>query len=121
KVISHYGGLSDDELSVFAGKVVQSLTDNPNFTTTVPPFEELQALAEEYRLLQEVASRGGSKLDRENRNETRGRLLAALSQLAHFVNVEANGSLAKLISSGLIPVKHRESMTIPGVVQRIRL
>ena len=121
KVISSYVGLSDDELSVFGGKVVQSLTDNANFATTIPPLTDLESLSEDYRLKQENASHGGSTLDKRLRDEAKVQLLTALSRLAHFVNVESNGNLAKLTSSGLILQKSAESTRVPSVVSRVRL
>lgn len=119
KVISNYTSQTDSELSILAGKVVGSLTDNENFTDLNPALEDLKELTDDYRAKLEVASRGGSVFEVSLKNESRNALIGGLRILAHHVNMIADGSLAILSSTGLILTKQPSAVQVPGVSERI--
>lgn len=121
KVISSYKYLSDDELAALAGKILGAMTGNPNFENPTPALEVLEEVVTDYRTKHEIAIRGGSVLEKRQKNESREHLLGQLTQLAHYVNTIAVGRPAVLTSSALILAKQPSGLTVPTVIDRVLL
>lgn len=124
KVISHYGNMSDFELSTIAGRIVKAMQSsgamvyfpNPN-----PDTSELEVIANDYIEKHEIASRRGSALEISQKNERRQMLLHALKNLANYVNDVADGNLPMLLSTGMILANQGSPLMVPLVTERIQL
>ncbi|MFD2966322.1 fibronectin type III domain-containing protein [Sphingobacterium bambusae] len=116
-----YTNLRNEELAVLAGKVSIALADNPHFTTTNTLIESFMELAADYMEKLQVAIRGGSKNDKELKDESRVKLLDAFRELAHLVNSVAQGSAAIISSTALIPGKPSSTLTKPGPIMLVRM
>jgi len=116
-----YSHLRYEELAVLAGKVSNALTDNPNFTSPNTLIETFTELAADYIAKLQVAIRGGSKNDNDQKEESRVKLLAAFRELANLVNSVAQGSAAIISSSALILGKPNSALTKPGLILLVRM
>lgn len=95
---------------------------NPHFSSTIKPSaEEVFDAAEDYRIKHEIAINGGSTLDKKLKNDSKTKLLATLTHLAHSVNIEARGDVVALSSTGLILAKQPSPLLAPGVSTRLQL
>ncbi len=121
KVKTDYGRLSDDELSTLAGKVKQFMTNNANYTVTVPPLTDHETDTDDFVAKLEISSKGGSIREVALKNEARKKLLKTMRRLAFHVNNTANGDEAALVSSGFVLVAADRNIQAPGVPQWIRL
>ncbi len=91
--------LSDANLVTRSNDVVNSLTGNPSFPTTVPPILEVAEKRTAYiEALEKTVT--GDRHFIALKNQAREVLLAALYQLGMYIQAQANGDRAKLISSG---------------------
>ena len=116
-----YSHLRHEELAVLAGKVSNALTDNPHFTSPNTLIETFTELAADYIAKLQIAIRGGSKNDNDQKEESRVKLLAAFRELANLVNSVAQGSAAIISSSALMLGKPNSALTKPGLILLVRM
>jgi hypothetical protein len=111
KVSIDYSRETDDGLLVFGQSVYDALNPNTNFTwepTVMPAF---QSDVDEYRRLL-ILVINGTSADVLKKNLSRNKLLSTLRSVATVVNIQANGDIVKLQSSGLRLVKPRTKVGI---------
>jgi hypothetical protein len=99
KLILDYSKLNDAQLNLRAQNVLEALTDNVNFTSTIPTLIVFGALEETYSAALTKAATG----DRQQialKNEAKLALVLAMRQLSLDISTQANGNKAKLLSSG---------------------
>ncbi|MDR2283063.1 MAG: fibronectin type III domain-containing protein [Sphingobacterium sp.] len=122
KVRTDYTGVKDSELAILAGKIAGFMEGNTLFSADIKPSAaELLAAAEDYRLKHEVAINGGSTHEKELKKAAKLKLQGMLTQLAHMVNIEAQGNTVALSSTGLIFNKQHTAQQEPGTTDRIIL
>jgi hypothetical protein len=92
--------LTEEMLLVQAKTVIYSMTNNPNFENPMPSTTELDALCLAYDNALIKAKQTKSFQDVEAKNISKSTLQNALTVMANYVNLMANGDVAKLESSG---------------------
>lgn len=112
KVITSYVRYADADLDVLAGGTVKSLTGNANFTFTGTELTALTAAETAYHSKLILVATGGPAAIIE-KNTARADLLTAMNVMAIQVNLQANGDLLKLQSSGLPLVKQPQYHSQP--------
>lgn len=113
RVYTDYRRWSDDALAILAGRTVEFITNNANFTDPQPDLVAYTALVTDYRQKLEVARNRGSQVEITAKNNARQALLKGMKQLAFYVNITANGDTHVLASSGLILVSQPQALRIP--------
>ena len=93
------GKFRDNELVNYAQKIVQKMTDNPNFTAPQPDLATIQNAINIY-MAALIKSKDGTKEDTANKNATRRVLENLLNSLGGHVNQVSATDLVKLDSSG---------------------
>ena len=121
KVKIYYGNLSDDQLTTLAGKIVGAMEANTYFPDPSVSIEALSTLVEDHRLKTELAVNGGSSLDKRLRDESRIALLKSLRALAYYINVQADGNLPALTSSGMLLEKPQTDSGLPEQVEHVQI
>ena len=121
KVISFYGKLSDSQLSTLAGKIAGAMAENPYFPDPMIPIETFIQQVEDHREKTEDAINGSSTFDKRLRDESRETLLKSLKALSHYVNVQSDGHLPALTSSGMILEKPGTPNVPPYIIENIVL
>ena len=112
KIISNFSRLSDAELNVQATSIAACLTNNNSFTFANGEVAALTAATTKfYNKL--AALTAGSVGAVAEKNAARADLIVLLSTIAIQVNLQANGDLVKLQSSGFPLVKHPERRVQP--------
>jgi hypothetical protein len=114
KLIINYGKYADIKLDFIAQNVINCLTDNPNFPTTLPPLPGFITIKENYTECLSKAANGG-KNEIALKNQARAILVAAMRQLATDIEAQANGDNAKLVSSGFEPASSGEHVLPIGI------
>jgi len=90
---------ADDKLVVTASWIIQRMKESDIFVDPTPPIHEIEeAYAEYYQ--KAVESKGGSRLVKAQKRESKKKLSDLLQALVFYVNVVSDGNLAKLYSSG---------------------
>ena len=100
KVITNYSRYSDANLEVIGNTAVKDLTGNANFTFVNSELNTLTAAVTKYTNAL-AALAGGGKTLVTAKNIARNDLLKALHVIAIQVNLQADGDLLKLQSTGL--------------------
>jgi hypothetical protein len=99
RVLRDYAAKTDGQLGDAALHVATSLTGNVNFTT--PPITPAALTTQATGFNTSAANAlNGTPADTLDKNTKRAALIAALDQLATYVDLTANGDAAKIISSG---------------------
>jgi hypothetical protein len=101
KVIKDFssGRYSDPELSVKASHVIEHMTDNPHFTTPIPPLADLAEANGAYIQALNKAE-GGSKEDTVIKNNYRKLVESLLKRETDYVQTTSEGDEAIILSSG---------------------
>jgi hypothetical protein len=110
-VIIDYSRDTDLELDVFAQNVYTALNPNPNFTWGETVMRNFQSNITAYRTALEKAQ-NGTPAETARKNAARKVLVVDLKNIALEVNIQANGDLLKLQSSGLRLAKTRSKVGI---------
>lgn len=116
-----YEKWGDHSLSTLAGRTLTSMTDNANFPDPRPVIDEYSRLVNDYREKHEIASNGGSRFQKEARDNAKIVLAGAMKELAFYVNRIANGNREMLASSGFELVPDPRSSKVPGIPGNARL
>lgn len=116
-----YEKWDDYSLSTLAGRTLVAMTDNESFPEPRPDMEAYALLVNDYREKHEVASNGGSRLEREAKDNAKKALAGAMKEMAFYVNTVANGNRELLASSGFELVSNPQASRIPGIPANIRL
>lgn len=113
--------MPDEKLLLLADVVYLGMRDNTFFANPYPSIEQLDLVRSTFmkNLARSRASR--SRFDIAVKNEARRELKKILKGLAHFVNLEANGSLIILLSSGFEITHYRKRIPAPKQVRDLRL
>lgn len=98
RIVLDNGKLSDARLAIRSNDVVNSLTGNSFFPTPVPPLADVAARRTAFMEALEKTTTGDRQLI-ALKNQARELLVADLYQLGMYVQAQANGDLAKLLSS----------------------
>jgi hypothetical protein len=117
KLSTLFANFSDANLEQKAKLVIVSMTGNANFGSPVPTLAELQAALDQYSADLTAASTLG-RINVANKNASRAKLEALMTQLAMYVMYVAMGDEAILTSSGFSLTKTPEAryITNPGNV-----
>ena len=99
RIITNYGKYNDVELDFKTKHIIESLTDNVNFSTTTPSLADLTALSNSYNLALNKA-KTGEKSQIANKNAIRKLLLNMLQELAVNIESQAFNDRSRLITSG---------------------
>ena len=112
---------SDDFILVEAKTVVSSMTDNEYFGLPIPPMVEVALGVETYENALIKARQTKSTQDMEAKRVAKLNLQNLLSRLANYVNLIADGDVAKLESSGFQLNKPRQAIGILDAPHAITL
>jgi hypothetical protein len=99
KIIKGFDRYRDTELDVKAKFIVDSMTDNPNFTTPVPALADVTAATTAYIAALSNAESGG-KSQLAIKNQARLQLEELLNKLALYVEAYGKSDEVILLSSG---------------------
>ncbi|ADY51150.1 hypothetical protein Pedsa_0571 [Pseudopedobacter saltans DSM 12145] len=99
RLITNYSKYNDVALDFKAKQIVESLTENDNFPTTVPSLQDFTALSKEFNVSLNKA-RTGDKVQIAYKNQLRKQLLSNMQELAINVESQAFNDRSKLMSSG---------------------
>ncbi|UZJ65695.1 hypothetical protein OKW96_05815 [Sphingobacterium sp. KU25419] len=102
KVILDYSLVSDHEFNTMVGKVLDCLEGHTILVDLPVSLVDLKALADDFKMKWQRASRGGSVLEIAQKNESKKLVAQSLKSIAFYVNTVADGSRSILLSSGLI-------------------
>jgi hypothetical protein len=121
KVILDYSLVSDHEFNTMVGKVLDCLEGHTILVDLPVSLVDLKALADDFKMKWQRASRGGSVLEIAQKNESKKLVAQSLKSIAFYVNTVADGSRSILLSSGLILENDPKTSEVPGVVQEAAL
>lgn len=121
KVILDYSGITDHEFNTMIGKVLDCLDGHLVLTDLPIPVTDLKMQVDDFKMKWQKASRGGSILEIEEKNESKKVLVQSLRRIAFYVNTVANGSRSILLSSGLILELDPRNVEVPDVVKEVAL
>ena len=121
KVLIGFTTDSDDFILVEAKTVVSSMTNNSFFELPVPPMVEVALGVETYENALIKARQTKSIQDMEAKKVAKLNLQNLLSRLANYVNLIADGDVAKLESSGFQLNKPRQYIGILDAPHAITL
>ncbi|MEN5233615.1 hypothetical protein [Sphingobacterium faecium] len=121
KVILDYSGINDHEFNTMVGKVLDCLDGHLVLTDLPIPLADLKTQADDFKTKWQKASRGGSILEIEEKNDSKKLLVLSLRSVAFYVNTIADGSRSILLSSGLILELDRRAAEVPGLVLGVEL
>jgi len=116
-----YEKWDDYSLSTLAGRTLTAMTGNESFPDPRPDMDAYALLVNDYRAKHQVTSNGGSRLEKEAKDNAKAAVAQAMKELAFYVNTVANGNREILASSGFELVSGRQPSTIPGIPANIRL
>lgn len=116
-----YERWGDDSLSILAGRTLASMTGNVHFPDPRPDMDEYGLLVNDYRQKQEIASNGGSRWEKEARDNAKAALAQVMKELAFYVNTVAKGNREMLASSGFEIVPEDKPSKVPGIPGNARL
>ena len=115
----NFSTFTDGMLVPFAQGVLTSLQDNKHFTTPTPALNTLEKALDGYAdsiPANNLRNMANSALKREKKAE----LIQLLRQLAHYINLTANGDMEALYSSGFHLGNQRQAagtMPMPADIQ----
>ncbi|RZF58920.1 fibronectin type III domain-containing protein [Sphingobacterium corticibacterium] len=119
RVLLDYSELYDHELNTLAGRVLDCLDGHPVLTEPPVTVGILEEQAADFRTKWQIASNGGSSLQRAEKNDAKAVLSRSLKDIAFYVNKVAAGSRSVLLSSGLLleadPKPSRAPQQVTGV------
>lgn len=121
KVILDYSGINDHEFNTMVGKVLDCLDGHAILIDLPIPLADLKTQAEDFKFKWQKASRGGSMLEIEEKNDSKKLLVLSLRSIAFYVNTVADGSRSILLSSGLILELDPRAAEVPGIVLGVEL
>ncbi|MEJ5088535.1 hypothetical protein GEO21_00680 [Sphingobacterium faecium] len=121
KVIMDYSGINDHEFNTLIGKVVDCLEGHHLLTDLPISLEEINMQVEDFKIKWQKASRGGSILERSEKNDSKQILVKTLRSLSFYVNTVAEGSRSILLSSGLVLERDSRTPEVPGVLLQVAL
>lgn len=98
-LIKDYSKLSESNLDLKGGKIIASLTGNPDFPVTVPSLAEFTAVKNAYSA-NLVAASTGDRAAIATKNQDKDSLLGAMRLLAINLEGLALGNQAKLAGTG---------------------
>ncbi len=104
RLVTGFPRYRDTELETKARFIVESMSDNPNFTTPVPTLAEITNSINAYTGALRDAEAGG-KATIARKNEERKKLEDLLTKLSLYVEAYANSNEVILLSSGFSLVK----------------
>jgi hypothetical protein len=111
-VITDFSVATDPQLDVIAQTIVTSSTGNGNFSFTDDALQNVAASQNDFHVkLADVALGGPMAITAKN--EARAALLINLRVVCRQINLQANGDLGKLQSSGAPLAKTRSSHDMP--------
>lgn len=105
-VLTDYGRLSDDRIAPFSKGVKDSLTGNKYFNITPEMVTHFDVVIDDYSTKLSKAKIGTSQ-DVAAKNVAKEVLRDVLQEIAKLVNVQADGDVEKLQSSGFTLAKER--------------
>ena len=106
-----YAKLPDTDLSRLSGKVAKAFTEDPIFANAPFTGAELTALKKTFDDAIIKADKGGS-LATALKNAARAALIDALNKDASFVDIQCDGDITILLSSGYEPVSTNRAQRI---------
>lgn len=98
-LIKDYSKLTEAGLDLKGGKIIASLTGNPDFPATVPSLADFTAVKNTYSA-NLVAASNGDRAAIATKNQDKDSLLGAMRMLAINLEGLALGNQAKLVSTG---------------------
>ena len=111
KIVTGFSRYRDPEMDQKAKFIIDSMTGNPHFTDPVPAIADITTANDEYIAARSAAETG----DHESvtiKNQKREVLENLLNRLALYVEANANGDEAIMLSSGFSLSKHPEPVGI---------
>ncbi|WP_257668408.1 hypothetical protein [Parapedobacter tibetensis] len=108
---------ADGKLVIAAARIIKALKESTVFTDPKPSLEEVEVAYADYQR-KVVDAAGGGRIYSTAKRESKRRLADVLQELAFYVSVESDGSLAKLHSSGfpvLAKKRKGKSPDTPGL------
>ncbi len=109
KLVTGFPRYRDTELETKARFIVESMSDNPHFTTPVPSLAEITNSINAYTGALRDAEAGGKALIAK-KNEERALLIALLEKLSLYVEAYSNNNEVILLSSGFSLAKTRSTI-----------
>lgn len=106
KVVTNFSDVRDVELAPFAGRVVDRLTNHPDFADPVVSLADVSTAQAEF-LKAFLNAQKGTPTDTLVKNEKREKLEGMLSQLATYVNMKAKNNPVALSTTGFELIKER--------------
>lgn len=117
KIVTGFSRLSDANLGMKAQVIITGMTGNANFTTPAPtPAITAITTAKTAFDVAVVAAQSGDKLKIATKNEKRQALILLLTQLAHYVEMVANGNRTMMMSSGFDLSRSRSAVVLGMVL-----
>ena len=99
QALQNFPEFSEAKISVFSDAVIAALTGNAYFPTAAPILASLVTAQQAYAAALS-ASKGGSRMEAEDKNVTKEVVITLLRELCSLVNFVAAGDRYKLLSSG---------------------
>lgn len=112
-LIKDYSKLSESNLDLKGGKIIAALTGNTDFPTTLPSLADFTAVKNTYSA-NLVAAASGDRAAIAMKNQDKDSLLGAMRMLAINLEGLAQGSTAKLASTGFDIAANGDSVPAMG-------
>jgi hypothetical protein len=117
--ISIFSSKKDADLVVASGRVVTSMTGNPDYPSPKPSLDKVEAARDAYVAAVDALDRG--KLSIARRDKAREPMVQLLRELALYVQQASGGDREKLLGSGYPVQKTRQPAGVPNPPQNLRL
>lgn len=112
KAVVSCRNIKDTELTPYALRIADALTDNEYFPDPEPSIETLRTEAEAFAEALMVSIEHKSKVNTDIKNEKRESLSACINALAQWVNLKAKGDKIQLDSSGFELTKEHQKIEL---------
>ena len=103
---------ADEKLVVTASWIIRCMKESVIFTDPKPSLTEIEAAYQDY-YQKVVEAAGGSRVAKAEKRESKRHLSDLLQALVFYVNVVADGDLAKLYSSGFPVLAGKRKGQVP--------
>ncbi len=119
-VLIDFSKFSDDELAIEAQHIIDKMTGNTNFPSSVPSVDEVATAKGEF-VTALAACNDGGKSATLVKNQKRTVLIELLRALGLFVQVNCNNDLNIALSSGFKTKKDKEPRGVLPKVQNVKV
>ena len=104
----------EEDLQLKAERVIEEMTDNPDFPDPPPALAELKTALPEFRTSRITAESGDKKLV-SIKNDKKANMQNLLQILADYVTVKSKGDRTLILSSGFDVAAERGSNAAPAI------